>query len=118
MRVHPLSQFVSNRSSDTPLIEARIEFIDPGGHTCKTVGRIDIDLHDAAAEEYPAEPIASWAANLWDLEVNHDRYDEVTRTYLFNLELENHPIPVEPELRVYFLSGDGTRLQAVYSLTR
>jgi hypothetical protein len=118
MRVHPLSQLVPDQNSGKPLIEARVEFTDPAGNTCKSVGLIDIDLHDKASDEYKSKPVASWSANLWDLAVNRDRYDEVTRTYLFTLKLEDHPVPQEPELRVYFLSGDGKRLQASYSLRR
>jgi hypothetical protein len=116
MRIHPLSQFVTVKGSGEVLIEARIEFVDPHGDTCKTVGRIDIDLHDADAARYTSEAITSWNANLWDLEINNDLYDEVTRTYLFRLQLDEHPIPTEPELRAYFLSGAGKRLQATYRL--
>jgi hypothetical protein len=116
MRVHPLSKFVTDRGTGELLIEARVEFVDPSGDTCKTVGIIDIDLHDADESRYTSEAIASWNANLWDLQVNHERYDEVTRTYLFRLRVDERPVPDEPELRVYFLSGDGKRLQATYRL--
>ena len=116
MRIHPLSQFVTNKSSGEVLIEARIEFVDAYGDTCKAVGLIDIDLHDADAARYTSEAITSWNADLWDLEINNDLYDDVTRTYLFRLQLDEHPIPLEPELRAYFLSGDGKRLQAMYRL--
>ncbi|MHC4079802.1 MAG: hypothetical protein ACYS15_06280 [Planctomycetota bacterium] len=116
MRVHPLSQFVTEKSTGDVLIEARIEFVDVFGDTCKAVGLIDIDLHDADAARYRSEAGTSWNADLWNLEVNNDLYDEVTRTYLFRLQLNEHPIPTEPELRVYFLSGDGKRLQAAYRL--
>ncbi|MHC4129103.1 MAG: hypothetical protein ACYSUA_13210 [Planctomycetota bacterium] len=116
MRVHPLSQFVTDRDSGDLLIEARVEFVDVGGYTCRAVGLIDIDLHDADAARYTSEAISSWSANLWDLEVNHERYDDVTRTYLFRLRIEKNLIPSEPELRVYFLCGDGNRLQASYRL--
>jgi hypothetical protein len=116
MRIHPLSQFVTVKSSGEVLIEARIEFTDLHGHTCKAVGLIDIDLHDADAARYTSEPITSWNADLWDLEINNDLYDEVTRTYLFRLQLNEHPIPLEPELRAYFLTGEGKHLQAAYRL--
>jgi hypothetical protein len=107
---------VTDRHSGDPLIEVRVEFVDAGGYTCRAVGLIDIDLHDADADRYTTEAITSWNANLWDLEVNHERYDDVTRTYLFRLRIDDHPIPREPELRVYFLSGDGNRLQATYRI--
>ncbi len=116
MRIHPLSHFVKDRSSGDLLIEARIELFDPDGDTCKAVGRMDLDLYDADASQFMADPIGSWTTDLADLEVNQAHYDEVTRTYLFRLEVEQVPIPALPELRAFFTSGDGTRLQATYRL--
>jgi hypothetical protein len=115
MRVHPLSQFVTDRSSGERLIEVRIEFTDTNSNTSKAVGLMDIELHDGDAPPQ-SEPITRWTADLWDLEVNSERYDDVTRTYLFSLRIEDHPVPATPELRVYFLSADGGRLQAAYRL--
>ena len=114
MRIHPLSHFVKDRSSGDLLLEVRIELFDPEGDTCKAVGRMDIDLFDADAAKFMAEAVGSWTTDLSDLEVNQAHYDEVTRTYLFRLEVAEVPVPELPELRAYFTSGDGRHLQATY----
>jgi hypothetical protein len=45
MRIHPLTQFATNRDTGQLIIEARIEFFDEHGHTCKGVGQVLLDLH-------------------------------------------------------------------------
>ena len=115
MRVHPLSQLTRDRSTGETIIECRIEFIDPDGDTCKAVGIVDIELHDG---DLPpgSKPMAAWAADLWDPEVNRERYDEVTRTYLFSLQIDEQQLPMSPQLHVFVLAADGKQLQAAYAL--
>ena len=106
---------MTDRKTGETIIEARLEFVDPDGDTCKVVGIVDIELHDG--DEPPgSEPLVRWAADLWDLDVNRDRYDDVTRTYLFSLQVDEDKIPSSPELHVFVLSADGKRLQAAYRL--
>jgi len=118
LRVHPLTQFVTDRRTGRELLEVRVEFFDPYGHTCKAFGRIMIEVYDA--NDFNADASVQWIGDhemdLTELEVNAERYDDVTRTYLFSLEVEDLPIPKSAEVRVYFQAGDGTRLQAAYVL--
>jgi hypothetical protein len=117
MRIHPLSHFVKDRDSGDLLIETRIEFEDAEGNTCKGVGLIGIELYSADVEQFvSSEAISSWSTDLGDLDVNRDHYDDVTRTYLFRLEVEDVDLPDQPELRAYFTSRDGAHLQATYKL--
>jgi hypothetical protein len=115
LRVHPLSQFTADRSIGGTIIECRLEFTDRDGDTSKAVGIVDIELHDGDLAR-GSEPVAKWAADLWLPEVNRERYDPVTRTYLFTLQIDEHLIPLSPQLYVFFLSADGKRLQAAYQL--
>jgi hypothetical protein len=120
MRIHPLTQFVIDRKTDHQLLEVRVEFFDPWGHTCKAFGKIAIEIYDA--DDNDAEATVQWTGDdeldLTDLQINTERYDDVTRTYLFSLEVEDQPLPVEAEIRVYFQAGDGSRLQAAFVLER
>lgn len=117
MRIHPLTQLVTDRRTGERLIEVRIEFLDAYNHTCKAVGQVDLELHAADDPAPVSQPIERWDTNLANLAANHDHYDEVTRTYLFRLEVEQGKLPQEIELRAFFWSGD-EHLQARYRMTR
>jgi hypothetical protein len=106
MRIHPLTQFATNRDTGQLIIEARIEFFDEHGHTCKGVGQVLLDLH-ATGSGRNSEPLETWALDLVDPAVNYDHYDELTRTYLFRLEFDPRVLPERPELWAYFRSADG-----------
>ena len=116
MRIHPLSQFVTDRRSGELLIEARVEFLDDYEHTTKGVGLLVFDLYDAAPGADLSEPIQTWENDLSDLTVNLEHYDDLTRTYLFRLEIDPAQIPPEPELRAYFHSSRGRRMQDEFVL--
>ncbi len=110
MRIYPLSRLVTDRNSGDLVIEVRVEFFDAEGHTCKGVGQILVDLLDAGSL-HPAEPIETWVADLTDLKVNRDHFDDLTLTYLFRLECDATLLPDQPQVRVYFHSADGQHLQ-------
>lgn len=116
MRIHPLSQIVTDRDSGQLLIEARVEFEDGDGQTAKAVGQVLLDLHGVRRG---GDPVATWTVDLADLEVNRSHYDDLTRTYLVRLEIEPTILPEAPELRAYFRSNDGLVLTArPYELRR
>ena len=114
MRVHPLSQFVKDRQTGNFILEVRIEFSDPYGHTCKAYGEVVIALHDADPLHFDEKEIGSWAEDLTDLELNQVFFDDVTGTYLFRLEIEGMTVPDECELQVLFDAADGAMLQGSY----
>ena len=112
LRVHPLTRAVMDAETNEPIIEVRIEFIDPNGHTTKGVGQIRIDLLSNTADN----PIAIWSRDLRDLEVNFEHYDEITQTYLFRLRINGKELPANSSINAYFLAVDGLRLEAKYQL--
>jgi hypothetical protein len=114
MRIHPLSQFVKDRQTDNFLLEARLEFSDRYGHTCKAYGDVVIALHDANPSHFEDKEIGSWAEDLTDLDQNQVFFDDVTGTYLFRLEIEGMIVPDESEIQVLFQSADGAVLQDTY----
>jgi hypothetical protein len=114
MRVHPLSQFVKDRQTGNFLLEARVEFSDPYGHTCKAYGDVVIALHDANPSHFEDKEIGSWAEDLTDLDQNLVFFDDVTGTYLFRLEIQGMTVPDDSELQVLFHSADGSVLQDTY----
>lgn len=121
MRVHPLTQYREDRVTGRLIIETRVEFVDAWGDTCKALGQLDIELYDGDSPS--SDAIIRWDddpdLDLNDLDVNHQRYDIVTRTYLFRLEIEKgQELPTVGVLRAYFTSADGRRLQAQEELAR
>ena len=116
MRVHPLSQFANDRITGRLLIEARVEFLDAFAHTCKGVGHVRIDLHDA--DEESTQPISTWILDLRDVTINLEHYDDLTRTYLFRLEVDPDTLPDKTELWAYFQSTEGKRMESSFLLPR
>ena len=110
MRIHPLTRLVTDADSGRTFIEARIEFFDRDTHTTKGCGQLRIDLYDLSGVT-PRGPLATWEMDLSDPATNLERYDDVTRTYLFTLDTELEELPAGPELRAYFLSADGRPLK-------
>ena len=113
MRIHPLSQFVKDRQTGHFLLEVRVEFSDPFGHTSKAYGEIVIALHDARPA-FDDNEIAGWTEDLTDLQENQVFFDDVTGTYLFRLEIEDLDLADESEIRIIFHSADGAMLQDAY----
>ena len=116
LRIHPLTRLAVDAKSGRSIIEVRLEFLDPEGHTTKGVGQVRIDLAAGGSGADSSPPIATWNWDLRDRSVNRRFYDDVTRTYLFRLKVESLELGPQPELRAYFLSASGPRLQATQTL--
>jgi hypothetical protein len=113
MQIHPLTRFLTDSTSRRLVLEARIEFLDGYGHNTKAVGQVRLDLYDlAAGEPSTGTPLINWNQDIRDLQLNHRYFDDVTRTYLFKLDVDPEKVPREPELRAYFLSADGRKMEA------
>lgn len=111
MRIHPLTRIVEDRDTGRTLIEARVEMRDGDGGTSKACGLLRLDLYDASNES-PAGSRAEWNLDLRDRDFNHERFDDVTLTYLFRLEIGPEELPEHPVVWAYFLSDDGADLSA------
>lgn len=116
LRIHPLTRLAVDAKSGLSIIEVRLEFLDPEGHTTKGVGQVRIDLAAGGSGADSSPPIATWNWDLRERSVNRRFYDDVTRTYLFRLKVESLELGPQPELRAYFLSAAGPRLQATHTL--
>jgi hypothetical protein len=112
MRIHPLTRVVRDGPEGRAIIEARIELFDHLDHTTKGCGELRIELVDASSGG-SSRMTTTWRLDLRDPEVNLERYDDVTRTYLVPLEIDlEHPLPALPELRATFDSADGRSFRA------
>ena len=109
MRVHPLTRFVRNADGLLDL-ELRLEFFDPDGDPTKAAGSLRVDLFDADRVGSPA--ISQWNIDLADLDENDLRFEDVVRTYLFKLRVEENILQRSPEVRVYFLGSDQAKMEA------
>jgi hypothetical protein len=111
MRVHPLTRLVNDPQTSQQIIECRIEFQDSDGQTAKAVGQLTLQAYPDAATPTGSGAMQTWNQDLRDLQVNRRQYDDVTRTYLFRLQT-TQPLPAGCEIRAFFLSSDGRRLNA------
>lgn len=116
LRIHPLTRLTVDAKSGLFIIEVRLEFLDPEGHTTKGVGQVRIDLAAGESGADSSPPIGTQNWDLRDRSVNRRFYDDVTRTYLFRLKVDSSELGPKPELRAYFLSATGQRLQATHTL--
>jgi hypothetical protein len=112
MRVHPASRLVLDPSTGQAFIEARIEFRDAIGHTSKAVGVMKFDLIVAGLPSELTNPVLSWQLPMTSLEENELHYDDVTRTYLYRLNLGEWSSSPDVTLIGAFESIDGRRFDA------
>jgi hypothetical protein len=113
MRIHPLTRVAMDGNSHQLVIEARLEFLDADGHTTRAVGQVLFQLMADPDELDDAPPRRAWPEqDLRDLKVNRTRFDDVTSTYLFPIDVEESDLSGQPELRAYFLSADGGLMKA------
>ncbi len=112
MRIHPLSRMTDDpRDPSQVLVETRIEFTDAWEDPCKAVGLLTIDLLDGADPNRYILDKDRYEADLRDLDINIERWDPVTRTYVLKLEVSRLRIPVRPQLVAVFESVDGGRAE-------
>lgn len=111
MRLHPLTRLAIDPVSGEQVIECRVEFQDIDGLTSKAVGQLTLQVYPDGVTATGTGALETWNQDLRDLQLNHRQYDDVTRTYLFRLQTAQ-PLPIGCELRVFFLSVDGRRMNA------
>ena len=116
LRIHPLTRLAVDTQTGRAIIEVRLEFLDPQQHTTKGVGQVRIDLATSGTAADSSPPLATWSWDLRDRSVNSALYDDVTRTYLLRLKVDSLELGPQLELRAYYLSATGQRLQAIHTL--
>jgi hypothetical protein len=112
MRFHPLTRVLESEHTSEIIIEARVEFSDVSGSTSKCVGRIWLRLMEGGSL------LEEWTVDLRDMATNALRFDDITRTYLFRLEIAPENYSASAELHADFLSVNGAELQARHTLRR
>ena len=116
LRIHPLTRLAIDTQTRQTIIEVRLEFLDPQQHTTKGVGQVRIDLATTGNAAASSPPLATWSWDLRDPSVNRTLYDDVTRTYLLRLRVQSLELGPQLQLRAYYLSATGQRLQATHTL--
>ncbi|MHC4947152.1 MAG: hypothetical protein ACYTG1_02665 [Planctomycetota bacterium] len=111
LRIHPLTRLAPAPDSTSLVIEARVEFFDADDHTTRGVGRVRFALHEAGRSPELSLPIASWIHDLRDAAVNERHFDDVTRTYLFRLEIDASQVSEPVDLYAFFVSATGQALR-------
>lgn len=120
MRIHPLTRIVNageSKANSSSIIEARIEFVDQDRDTCKASGKIRLVLvpkNTGTEGDSTDNSGLTWEQNLADPETNRQRFDEVTQTYQFRLEIPSALLKGDTSLTLYayFLGEDGAKLNA------
>ena len=117
MRLHPLTRLVDDPETAGVVIECRVEFNDAADHTSKAAGQLTLQVYPDSLTPTGAGAVETWNQDLRDPVLNRRQYDDVTRTYLFRLQT-TAALPPNAELRAFFLSADGRRLNADMRLRR
>jgi hypothetical protein len=112
LRVHPLTRLTRDAKTGDRVLEVRFEFVDRYGHTTKALGKMRVDLYDADAPS--SVEILQWNVDLQNLHDNLTYYDEVTRTYLLRIVLDEEvaALPRRGLIHVFFLSARERMLDA------
>lgn len=118
MRIHPLTRVVPAAGAGRVVIEARLEFVDADNVTTRASGQLTLRLYADAQQPDGAEAIGTWNQDLRDVAVNRRQYDDVTRTYLFRMEVDAASLPEKPELRAFFLSATGREMSGRFTINR
>jgi hypothetical protein len=84
------------------IIECRVEFNDADAQTTKAAGQLTLQVYPDALTLTGTAALETWNQDLRDLALNRRQYDDVTRTYLFRLQM-NAALPPNAELRAFFL---------------
>jgi len=110
VRIHPLSHFTVDESGQSRGLYLRLEFFDRFEHNTKGIGTIEFELFVGSE---PSETIGFanrlevWVSDINDLDRNLERYDDVTRTYLFPLMVNSDlELPEKGQLVVTVLTQD------------
>jgi hypothetical protein len=118
IRVHPLTRLAPrDEDPEQLLIEARIELTDVDGHSSRGCGQLQIRMFNLDAAN-PEEDVAHWKLDLRDRAFNSERFDPVTETYLFRLQVDREQLEGTPELRAYYLTGQGRAIEVDRLLLR
>ncbi len=116
MRVHPLTRVIAQANTEPPIVEMRVEFVDPIGHPIKSTGQMAITYNDSTGSIRNVPPIGLWETDLRDLEVNRSHWDDVTETYLYRFPLPKTATGKSGMLRVIMLQEDGQQFDDVFAL--
>lgn len=111
VRVHPLSRAIRAATDRSLILEVRLEFLDRFGHNSKGVGQVRLELYHSGPGRGNARPEARMRLGVWTIDIssaeqNLLHYDDVTRTYLFRLEVEDGlELSAEGEIIATVLTG-------------
>jgi hypothetical protein len=110
MQIHPLTRITVDRKTGALVLEARVEFLDADGVSCRAFGQVLLELTDRDAGDESDALSNVWTVDLRDESANATHFDAVTRTYLFRLELTPDELPRQPELRIMYQGADGATM--------
>lgn len=114
MRFHPFTALVSERDGQAWFLDARIELLDFTGDATKGLGSLRVELYAVQPSVSRAgqdQRLEMWQATLATPQEHQARYDTLTRSYHFRLQL-NHPPPRQRDLKILatFTDTRGKRL--------
>lgn len=118
MRIHPLTRIVHDTSTGGRILEARVEFEDAYGHTAKAIGHLRLELFDGIPNRTASNELIGWNIDLRNLDININHFDDVSRTYLARLQLDEDVPLGNAVLRATFNSINDVDLEARYPLAQ
>lgn len=121
MRIHPFTAIEFDESRDVAVLNARVELLDQVGDMTKGVGQFRFELYQVgrgAGSDTQQRQLYAWQVPLQTIDQNRLHYDHITRTYGFELKMDQMP-QAGTALRLVgqFTTPSGRRLSADAPLT-
>lgn len=117
MRVYPSTRFVIVEG--TPVLEARVEFVDALGDSIKATGNFRVELFrvDRSGSNPTGRRLYKWEVPMVSIRQNRTFYDPITRAYLLRLKMDDLEGTGEPSIIVVtFTQTNGERLTAKFTI--
>ncbi|MEM1210667.1 MAG: hypothetical protein AAGI68_00055 [Planctomycetota bacterium] len=116
LRVFPTTRFVIERGR--PVLEARVEVLDPMGHPLKTSGQFRFELFAApSGADRATQKLYTWNQSLSTADDQREHFDPVTFAYRFQLQLRDQALESRPTiLRVTLTTPAGPRLTTSHAV--
>ncbi len=116
LSVHPVSH-VRVREDGTATVEAAIELVDADGFSVRGAGTLKLEFHQGDRHGEAIMSQQPWSIDLNDPNINADRFDPMTRTYLVPEVTAVESLPRSPHLTATLYRNGHEPLRDSMSLT-
>ena len=109
LEVHTLSHIYA-RDDEVVVLDVAIELLDSDGFSTRGTGTLEIELHQGDRDGEAIMLRRTWSRDLNDAAVNAATFDDATRTYIVQEQLEYAEVPRSPRLTASLYQPGGATL--------